>query len=291
MNNYDSRSEFVHWLSGKLPTLSVNLDIKASAAVPGGLKASCHGIEQVLERYAWRAKWLQPDGSIETSTNWYETKCSVGKLRAWLKSTTNPDDLLSACTAVIQWGGGARNRGKGADLFFAKEGAALAEYLVEAKQWLSLENSTPVMVAKIELMNSMITKVHAFFADDGLPIYDSRVACSISCLVEQYRQEVGVSWESIGSDIRFPIPAFGKLRSVKVLYSDAPITVLGNPGVQRSATTAWAQAKVNLGRVMRATLMSNENILSGEGDLTSRMHALEAALFMIGYNAACLRGS
>lgn len=66
----------------------------------------------------------------------------------------------------------------------------------------------------IEEMNSMLTKVHAFFALDGLPIYNSRVAAAIATLIELWRTESGRIQQTLPDPLKFP--ALSKAHSVDI---------------------------------------------------------------------------
>ena len=79
----------------------------------------------------------------------------------------------------------------------------LVSYLQRCTASMRLDTATSVSLKSIEKMNSMLTKVHALLSDDGLPIYDSRVAGSAAALVEMFRLESGIS-DTPQADLLFP---------------------------------------------------------------------------------------
>jgi hypothetical protein len=134
-------------------------------------------------------------------------------------------------------------------------------------------------------MNSMLAKVHAFHSEDGLPIYDSRVAFAAAALVEIYRRELSLSWDSVLDEVAFP--AIDRARRV-TSYDD-----VCDPGfLNRSAascTAEWCSAMVRLGSIFQRVLSLAPKLFRAEGSLQKRMHALEASFFMLGCNPNTFR--
>ena len=131
----------------------------------------------------------------------------------------------------------------------------------------------------------MLTKVHSLASNDGLPIYDSRVAAAIAVLVELWRRSEGLDTKPLPETLTFPSVYGG--RSVLEVFSGAisPGVLTGIPG----QADQWASAKVRLGWLMQELLMKNpEWFPKGLLSATNRMHAFEAALFMLGYDVTCL---
>src|SRR5260221_5416054 len=172
---------FASWLAHRLPELFFSLDIAHSRYVPGGINARCRGVEEVLSTYRWN------------QSDWPETRLQIQGFRRELKSATvsgQEDRCLEVCLQIIEWGGN-RNSEVGAIPFLRAKAKkdSLIEYLVTAKEVLTVQ--FPISngaLKRVQLMNSMLTKVHAFNADDGLPIYDSRVAFAAAAFVELYRR-------------------------------------------------------------------------------------------------------
>jgi len=190
-----------------------------------------------------------------------------------------------ACEAVIKWGGGARSRDKGAKGFVlskAKNGE-LREYFASTKKVMSLDGSQAI--CGIEAMNAMLIKIHSLLSDDGLPIYDSRVAGCAGALLELYYRAHSVR-ERQNSLPRFP--STDENRRISRLIADCSFKdVIRYASAERA--TMWASAAVALGRLFRDVLVLRPDLFDQLEGLPSRMHALEAAMFEIGADLRCLR--
>ena len=287
--------EFADWLAAKADGLVVQLDIPRSRYVGQGIRGARTGLSDVLSVYSWKAAWIGPDGMTVSSGDWSSTKESLRRLRGWLASLMDDDNgseaaLLDATRRVVDWGGGARSAGKGADKFLraTADNGRLRTYLDRCRTILRDATVGDPRLEEIELMNSMLTKVHALLAQDGLPIYDSRVACALGCLVELYRRDAGLGWKTVPDAIRFP--AIRRDRSVSVALGDAV-----DPGWiyygNRRGTTDWVEAKLKARGLLRAVLTRKPGLYVEEGELPARMHAFEATLFMIGASPGALFGA
>lgn len=268
---------FVEWLQCHLPTMRFDLNITHSRFVHGGLKRSINGVDELLGCYRWGADWNNTKHKINGFRQ---------ELKAHLGSKT-PDQyqLLQVCLNVVDWGGD-RNPNRGAKPFLiskADDKTSLSDYLQKCKDAFKLSLADTEDLGAVELMNSMLTKIHAFVASDGLPIYDSRVAAAIAALVELYRRQTNTQWGVLPEELKFP--ALSPSRTIAELVPDADVH---SHGFMNYDVKLWAATKIRLGWLLKAVLESNESILEEEGDLPSRMHALEACLFMIGYNVHCL---
>lgn len=281
--------QFADYLAKKLPTLKVHLQIPRSSRC-GEINIKLVGVQQVLEHYEWVASWTDKKECEVQSRDWDTTKASLQRLRSQLRGASKSggkDDILVACDRVREWGGD-RNADVGANEFLTglADNGQLPRYLRKTKAAFDLTKDDPKKLHVVQRMNAMLTKVHALLAEDGLPIYDSRVAGAIATLAELYRREAGLT--SLPEAIRFPTTGEAR-RRVRHFLPDARDTshiYYGTANIERS-TRRWTLAKWRLGRLLRHVL-SNTDIFKKEGGLASRCHALEASLFMIGYDPVCL---
>lgn len=288
--------DFARWLAEVLPRLTVHLRINGSARTPGGVAIDAVGVEAVLHAYQWRAEWEGSDGTRVVSLDWPNTKRSLAQLGRQLREAVGSGDddaTLIVCERIIQWGG-ERNRATGARPFLnrlVREGR-LAAYIAQAGRFLSLDHAELPLGTSIELMNSMLTKVHSLYAADGLPIYDSRVAAATSALAEAYRRSAMLN-SAMPEELRFPGVGGSDRKSrlsrrVRRLFpeADEPGSV---PYASSQATARWTNAKWRAGKVLRSVVRAEPRLLADEGGEAERMHALEAAFFMIGYDVLALR--
>jgi hypothetical protein len=283
---------FIDWLSQRLVSVNVNLDIPRSPRNSELINKKVQGVEEVLKLYSWKTAWTSSSNRYY-SQDWESTKISINFLSKNIKSVcessrSEEDEVLEACRHILEWGGERDNR-KGASKFLNDLAANknLKEYLLASKSAFILSAKNAPLRGQIMQMNSMLTKVHSFLADDGLPIYDSRVAATAACFVEIFRRETDTNLV-IPQQMYFPaVGGQGERRSVQRLFNDCSNSRVLRYG-QKDIAYEWSRAKWNLGRVIFGVLEKNPNILANEGNLASRAHALEASFFMIGYDVKCL---
>ena len=246
-------------------------------------------MNNVLQHYIWRSEGT-------AAGQWPETKQYLGKLSASLKIALGPegnnDAAIAACLQILSWGGD-RNSKVGASPFLEQlhKNNKLSEYLNAAKSAFGLDSAVIEGAhPPATRMNSMLTKVHALASDDGLPIYDSRVAAAIAALVELWRRAEGLHNEALPKELCFPATLTS--RTVQHLFGDAMA-----PGIMSYASTKtdqtardWSDAKIRLGWIMAEVLKKAGELFATEAsaNASDRMHAFEATLFIIGYDVWCL---
>jgi hypothetical protein len=210
-------------------------------------------------------------------------------LRDAVHRDSNPD-ALDACRDILQWGGN-RNWNTGAYPLLEARAAAgvLCQYLRDTGAAFALDTAdVDAIVPPVALLNSMLTKVHAFYAEDGLPIYDSRVAAAIASLVEMWRVATGKDGNPLPALLIFP--ATTASRTVRGLFPHANAPGVMAYGAPETAGQ-WASAKVRLGWIMESIQGRLPKLFAEccpAPSLADRMHAFEASLFMVGYEVRCL---
>lgn len=280
-------SGFIDWLRARADGLPVRFDIAPSRYVPGGLRREVAGLEAALGCYTWRT-----DETVDG--DWASTKAFLKQLGLALRSAlaaADQDAVLRICLQIVDWGGD-RNGAAGATPFLEGLHAqgALGAYLSGASGALRLDAARILPGWQpVRKMNSMLTKVHALAADDGLPIYDSRVAAALATLVEMWRRERGDWSRKPPAALAFPATIPG--RTVRHAFPDARGPGLMSYEQRHETATAhkWSSAKLRLGWLMRALLERHPALFAAQGLLADRMHAFEASLFMIGSDVRCLR--
>lgn len=288
-DNHDVLS-FVAWIGPQLGSLPVALQLPKSRFVPGGISMQLHGIEAVTTQYRWRASGMQRG-------DWAETQALGKSFSQRIQQAVADDDpvlALETAWAIIAWGGG--NRSKGAYPILQALGAALLPYLRRTRDAFTLASAdTDGVAAEVRAMNAMLSKVHAFLAVDGLPIYDSRVAVAMATLVEAWRRSMlppaQLAVTPLPPVLTFPSVPSRKSQAQRVTlrYPDALAPpLLSSYSVANAAD--WSAAKVRLGWLMQVVLQQQPTLFSNAGELPERMRALEAALFMIGHDVRCLSG-
>lgn len=282
-------AEFIQWLTANVNTLIIDLDIKKSRFVPGGVHEKLVGMNNVLPHYIWRSE-ATPKG------NWQETRMYLGELAGTLQLALGRDGgddaAMAACRRILSWGGD-RNPKVGASPFLNElhTNKELSAYLRSARSAFNLDSAiTDAAQPPATRMNSMLTKVHALASDDGLPIYDSRVAAAIAALVELWRRDNGLQGEDLPKELCFPATLAS--RTVHDLRSDAkaPGVMSYAPAKTDETARKWSSAKIRLAWVLAQVLKTADTLFVAETSekAADRMHAFEAALFIIGYDVKCL---
>ena len=225
--------------------------------------------------------------------DWAHTKPHLASLADALRvavAAGNELRTLCACTNILAWGGN-RNWAIGAYPFLHRMATGmppgLCDYIRDTGTAFQLPHADTGRIAPpVRMMNSMLTKVHALYATDGLPIYDSRVAAAIASLVECWRVANGLNTNPLPPFLVFP--ATTRTRTVFRRFPRAAygprVLVYGTAGTHAE----WSGAKLRLGWLMEEVLKRLPNLFQAEMTISGRMHAFEACLFMIGYDVACL---
>jgi hypothetical protein len=282
-NKHPHVCAFTEWATQHFPVLPISFDFSASWAVPGGLREDVLGLQEALTRYIWKSEGAD-------SGNWAATVALLGTFHERLRHAIDlhdEDAAFEVCKAIIQWGGD-RNPERGAlpfllDLTVQKK---LVGYLATARADFALAGAKLGGELRVSKMNSMLTKVHAMASNDGLPIYDSRVAAAIAALVEMWRRLPDSGAQTLPELLAFP----ATLPSRTVRHFDpnaiAPGVLLYGKAHERRTARRWGEAKIRLGWLMQKILLARQDLFVGT--LVERMHAFEASLFMVGYDVACL---
>ena len=300
---------FVDWAVRRLPYLKVQIDIsargtgRAQGQLGPGVRGQYVGLSSVVEAYRWRSEWTDERGMSHCSEDWPTTREALNKLSVWLREELRAGDsesVLAACNEICRWGGDRTLEAERGAIGFLKQQKDPRSYLLRAQEALLLQTADTERFDVLLDMNSMLTKIHALAAEDGLPIYDSRVAGAIGSLVEIFRQE------SLIQDLELLAPlAFGPVSSETRRAPAGLGDGYARPRFQvkqsrRSSGSSrgrvWGSCKVRLGWLIEEIIRSanQEGVRlfspseSGTDSIAQRMHAFEAALFMIGFDVACL---
>lgn len=271
---------FTDWLAATLPQRQIRLDIRSSTYVPKGLNATTCFADLVPDHYRWRATGL-------TTGDWAESCAKTDALSAGLRAAVQAGDAaatLAACSDVLDWGG-ERNPREGARPFLVGLGNHISQYIAQTHQEMALGTANLRSgFPAVQLMNSMLTKVHAFYSAEGLPIYDSRVSAAAAALVEFWRRHSRT--RQLPDTLSFPLAGGSQKPQHKLacLFDQPP-----SPGTllytSQGTPQRWAGAKVRLAWVMAETLRKSPGLFAAQPD---RMRAMEASLFMVGYDLNCL---
>lgn len=277
-----SVSDFTWFLAETLPNLRVDLKIRKSAKVPGGVNTSVLGLPKVLNEYRWNSGYVTASGEKIVASDWRSTKHLLNELSLSLKlacASGNDEETQRIATQILQWGGD-RNKKVGAtidiqNLVLCNQ---LASYLNETKAIFAGQTLEAELLRKVRYTGSMWTKIYALNSDDGLPIYDSRVAMGMVGLVNLFYKHRKFDSGGVEQFLTFSVPVGTNWdRNKKNGVSLNGITKINKDD------SVWSKDTLKLSWIMDAVLNCS-NLFSDQGDLKSRKHGFEASLFLLGYD-------
>ena len=214
----------------------------------------CTSLWQAFERYQWRGRCF--------CTN----KQKLDKLARAIRTAESSSDFQKAARGILQWGGVAS----------ARTSAAFANPVQVRRYAERLDPATADTDHLHEIpMNSGWTKVYALMLGD-LPMYDGRVGAALGYLVRKYCEENGRT--VVPPRLRF------RWHQGKGLHNRDPSTpTLHFPRLSHDGPRgprAWAECNLRAAWILGAVC---ENGRFGRLHPRLRLRAVEAALFMIGY--------
>ena len=219
---------------------------------------SCSSIWEAYENYWWR-------GSFEAN------QANLDRLAADVRRARDGDDqdgFIEAASGILRWGGVmASNVATLRDL----GGAALCTFRA-ASRLLDPSYADTSRLDGVRYMNAGWTKVYALMLD-GFPIYDGRVGAAMGYLVRQYCTSAGLR--------QVPTQLCFRWGAARGKHNRNPSTdSLRFPRLTAASPRTWAEC--NLGAAWILGEVCREGRFGGLIP-HRQLRALEAALFMIGY--------
>ena len=261
-------SGFTGW-AGQLVTGDLRLAHRWKSR---GTDFECASLFGALERYRW------PDNSHAldyraTARHLREFRLNFEDIGA-IDNRVKQARFVDNAEAIFGWGG-IRNLGK-LNEWRSVSPERLQALVEDIRAKLNPETGDTANLASFYYMGSGFSKVYSVLID-GFPIYDSRVACALNCLVGIYcrRQKVGPKPDSL----KLRMPPRRVPKAVRYHRCDRP----------RVNNDSGAYARDNLKAAWLLGEMVREPGEFGEVEMFEPMDALQHALFMVGY--ACLPDS
>lgn len=251
-----SVNDFIQWLSIKLDAGFIHsyTDRRTQKVW------DCISIYDAYKKYQWGGKGFQKNAE------------TLDKLSSDLKNGIENKDTAkcsTACLEILRWGGvlrGNREKIKGIE--------SLVQYLKDAKKKLATGKIESRDFYKEVYMNSGFTKIYSLYIDDFI-IYDSRVGAALGFLVRRYCEEKKL--DKIPELLRF---AYGNSKggtNRNPSIGDYKFPLLRNAGYYDNHIENNLKANWLLKEVLSYP-SAFKNIPEQR-----QLRALEAALFMIGY--------
>ena len=297
LGNPDVRAFLTH-LSPRLLTWHVNYVSAYRRILPADRPFSAVGVHAALTQYVWPAHFRAPaamviggvpyaPGAHVSTYRWPDTFDALTELGTGLRAAIVPGAAASAlgwCNAILEWGLGPAFL-HAAQAALIVHGAGLEAYLsaMRAHCILGLVDTTNLAPPLVH-MNSGLAKVHSLASNDGLVIFDSRVAFALGKLINEYCNSHKV----------YPIP--DPLRIYRTVRRTPPPVMSptgGRPdnhhlfpnqpfvGGAFGTNVGWMNAQIRVSWIIEEVLTANPDIFPGL-PVSQRCHQLEAALFMLG---------
>ena len=183
------------------------------------------------------------------------------------KGDTN--NFLKAAIAVVQWGSVYRNIRRLRDL-----GQRALSQLCAAAEQLDPKSADTENLSAVTDMNSGFSKIYSLLVD-GLPIYDSRVACALAFLVRSFCQEKDL--QEVPHELAVGLP-LNRTRTSR----DPSVDSLQFHKLRWGEKNEYAVSNLKAAWLLEPLAGQG---LFGELPAGLRLLALQSALFMIGYKA------
>lgn len=265
--------DFARWLGSNLDNATLShewIDRRTKVAW------SCTSVFDAFLQYRWRFPSLPAHG-ITGGASFAESSAALQSLQTLLRDAESDQGALHAATGVMLWGG----VGPGNIRWFQRNVTGLRAMLKTTSQALTTGDLDQlVLVARF---NAGMTKVYSLMVP-GMIIYDSRVAAALGWAVTRYC--VMHRLDQLPKELAFPVATPKEARGTTNPKCRNPSGhALQFPPLRSGPLHAVWNLKASW--VLEAALKAvggdsqfNDHKLNG-GDT---LRALEAALFMIGYD-------
>ena len=143
----------------------------------------------------------------------------------------------------------------------------LQRYIDTVNSVFDLDSGDTNRLGDIKQMSSGFSKIYSALVP-GLPIYDSRVACALTCLVRLFSLDTGTNLP--GDELVFPVPANrgGQSRCKR-------------PGIYHGQERKYAEANLRTAWLIQR-LVDDPGESAGVPE-SRRADGLQSALFMLGF--------
>ena len=178
-------------------------------------------------------------------------------------------EFFAIAEEILKWGG-INNLKPGSNQHWGRMSPAqLQQHIEEVQSALNPETANTRNLRGFLSMSSGFSKIYSALVP-RFPIYDSRVACALTCLVRLYKQDTAATLSS--DRLVFPVPAD---RGPKDRCSD--------PKIHHYQREKYAEANLKTAWLLQL-LVDDPGEFAGVPE-HRRVEALQSALFMLGYTA------
>ncbi len=184
-----------------------------------------------------------------------------------IASDADQREFFSIAKEIVEWGG-INNLDVSTHRHWGRMSPVeLQRYIDTVKRVFDLDSANTDRLGDIKQMSSGFSKIYSALVP-GLPIYDSRVACALTCLVRLFSLDTGTNLP--GGELVFPVPANrgGQNRCKR-------------PGIYHGQERKYAEANLRTAWLIQR-LVDDPGEFAGVPE-PRRADSLQSALFMLGY--------
>lgn len=219
------------------------------------------------KRYEWGFSVDLPESGKCKGKYYGETASFLNARRAELRVSQQREDeagFFKAAVGVLRWGHVYQ------DVTLSKLGNGARLHLTTNASRLHPATADLDHLAGLNPMSAGFSKLYSLLVD-GFPIYDSRVGCALASLVRLFCHEEGR--DAVPEPLKVDVP----LDRASV-SRDPSCEQFRFERIASGSTTRYARSNVKAAWLLGE--LAKHPPFSGEDD---QLHALQSALFMIGY--------
>lgn len=242
------------------------------------------GVANALRAYAWPAIDTISPPPYPGLYSWATTSSFLGRARLALQtaiSTGNEPATQDVAKKILKWGltpNAVLSNIQQLNAATTHLGLTWHEYFhdVRALTSLATANTTLITPARIPYASSGTCKIHSLASDDGLIIFDSRVAAMLGECINEFVRRAGIA---IPAELRILVELNHPGNNPCQRRPRPPALGANHRGFVRDHR--WVECQVRASWLFEEVLRKNPGVFPGL-PLPQRMHQLEAAAFMMG---------
>ncbi|WP_260466467.1 hypothetical protein [Pseudomonas luteola] len=271
--------QFTDWLGGQLDS---DLFQHTYRNRRSGKNWTCSSLYNAFETYYWPHPENKRLGYSKGHTP-EENGHALAALRLSLQAGLHQEaDMLEAALDVMRWGGVTAHNAN----WLKANQAGLADVLLKTRDALDAGDLTNALLLDAGLrFNAGMTKVYSLLCTDFI-IYDSRVAAALGWIVVKYCEAHKL--QTVPEALQFPWAAAKESGRGSAKRRDPSSGLLTFPRLRSGSHHALWNCKASW--LLHAVLdhpKAKDSKFQKVGAPNDPLRALEAALFMIGYDLNC----
>ena len=236
--------------------------------VSGASTFNCQTLYEAFLQYRWPN---EPHGESFSGKVWWfdRLRLLIEEIRP-IVDEDGRERFLCVARAVMLWGRMGRHLRNLNGWFPQEPGGGLEALLVRVREGLDPLREDRFLPRDLPGVNSSLSKIYSLLVP-GLPIYDSRAACAIRCLVRVYLEDEPDRSSLL--DFRVPPPDGSR-------EGGRPPGRCSDPGTH-NAPQVHARSNLRAAWLLQGMLESPGQF--DQVDHAHQMDALQSALFMLGF--------